>query len=92
MSIWGRLFRRKRSQRTKPSSSDESGGKQVAEKAERVGPVRLKTVSDLLKLVGMRVEFATKQNECFEGLVIDVSDEPDYGCTLSSLRQEIHPH
>ena len=39
-----------------------------------VGPVGLKTVADFLKLIGMRVQFTTKQEESFEATVSDLSD------------------
>lgn len=37
-------------------------------------PVKLKTVGDFLKLIGMRVEFTTKRDESFEATVSDLSD------------------
>jgi len=38
------------------------------------GPIRLKTIGDFLKLIGMRVVLTTKQGEEFEATVRDLSD------------------
>jgi hypothetical protein len=59
---------------TVESFSEESGGQRSDTGAVHIGPVKLKTVGDFLKLIGMRVEFTTKQDESFEATVRDLSD------------------
>jgi hypothetical protein len=55
------------------------------EEAPHTPPVRLRCVSDYLKLVGMRVEFTLRDEEDYEGTVVDLSDTGTHVVTNRSI-------
>jgi hypothetical protein len=58
----------------RPPDPIRSSAKPAMAETAPVGPVRLRTVGDFLKLIGMRVLFTTRQEKEFEATVRDLSD------------------
>lgn len=56
-----------------PNPIDDDASKPDPE-AEHISPVKINTLSDFLKLIGMRIRFTTKQDESYEATVCDLSD------------------